>query len=381
MKARGLFCSLSLLAVCQVVAGAQSAEPPETRPPAWRVTALLAGGWESNPFFLASASDASYLGTLDLAVSHLRRRPRSELTLQVEGAGVVYSDASRLNRLNHAGRLLATIKPAPRLQLRVSEQYSSGYAGSSPVLLESGLLYPALVTRTNRAATGLNWRPSARSDVDLDIRYDRVDFPAGALGDASVLVFAPSVSRLFASRDAFGLSGSYQQTFNGRVSGRVQTLAMRWNRAIEQRFRLDVGLGVLRVSSDDAAALVRPSGVLSLSSRGRRTALAIRYARTATPAYGPGRDRLADVFSGSFDLEASRRLLLGLQASWGRSRDPLDRADGSTMSGFGGELRLKLTRRLRLESHYALRTSSAIVGGIETRGHMAGLGLSYDKAW
>lgn len=355
--------AMALLIMMPTEARAQSPESGKASPkggPAgiWSLTLRLNQSWDSNVRFVAVEPESVFMNRLGAGLSRTWRGERGQLLISADGEGSVYHGASDLNRINYGGSLSGSHRASSRLEMSVVGGFSSAYGRDASVLVESGLLLPTTVIHTTTAGAGLAYRVSPGSTLTGRADFSRVDFREGDLQDGSSLAATTTWSRALGSQDTLSLSHVYQHTTSGDQTGRTHTLTAGWQRVLGRRLRFGGSVGVLRMSSENAAAKIRPQGGASLSARFRKSNVSAQYGRTVSQAFGFGRDRLADLVSANYELEATRRLRL--QASWSlsRSRDPFDpefRLDATT--GTAGWA-LEVARGLSLEGGYAFRRNA-----------------------
>jgi hypothetical protein len=224
-------------------------------------------------------------------------------------------------------------------------QPPAGLSQSNPVtgppgtIQDLGFTYPLVRIRSNQSALSLSVQPFSKTSLVGNVRYDRMDFgdleqpdPAtsGSLQDDAQLTAGLSITRQVGPLGSLGASYAHSRTGAGDFRGKFETLTADWSRQFGSRvgFLLSGSLGATRAdfaSQEEARFLLTWQVGVGLSvPQARRGIPFFQFSRSVTPAYGLGRDTIANQVTAGYTRILSRSATLVASGSYDWNKDPTD---------------------------------------------------------
>jgi hypothetical protein len=371
-----------LLALWPAASSAQtSIAPASTRPPRWKLSLGLDGGWDSNVLFSAQNVSGDALTRLVAKLDRTWAGRRGHLALSGEGRGSLYRRVSELDHVTRAGEADALYLVSRRVAVRLRGGVRTGYASEMVSLTEAGLLLPPVLSHANDVQGSVSYAVSRRTTASLDAQREAVSFDSPSLVGGSMLRTGLTLGRELGRADTLALTAQYQRSAALSEHSNTQTLFGSWSRALGPAVRIRVHAGASRYQPLASPAFrTTPVGGAALDARRGPHALEVRYDRSVDLAYGVGRVRINRLVSGQYSLAVTRRLGLDLRAVRSRGRDADESPFVLRSSEAAGGFRFALAPDLAMVGTYTwLRSEQA--PSFLLSSHRAMLQVSYERAW
>ncbi len=356
--------------------------PMDMGGPVWNLGLRLREVWDSNPRFVDTLGPGSLISTLQGSLGHTRRFPRGAFTIAGDGSAVRYRDLEGLNQFSYSGQATASFRPSPRTNLNLDEAISSTHSGDALALTEAGLLLPLVVVRRTSSALTMTQRLSSKATASAVVRYDRVSFPSDELTGGSELSLGATYGRQLRPKQSVSLAYGFQDSSSteGQPT-HVHFLSGGWSGALRPRLFAGVSAGALTYAGTEGGRQWTPRLGATLSVRYPRTTLEGRYSRTASQAFGYGRERIADVAAISFSRSLGKAVQASTSYTYGTSRDPVDPSFRFDTSSYGADVRWILKRGLNATAGYAYRRRTPAAPSVPFSSGAFALGVAYGKDW
>ncbi len=418
---------LALVLAASTRAGsAQDVPVPPRLGSLWSFTLNAQDTWLSNANFSLTDEDSAFLDRAGAGLSYQRLGQRSSFVLGAQAAAVL-SRGRELREdetsLNYSGNLGWQVQISPRLNLRLSNSYSTltsqggldaldsflsdpGGMGTQPLppapvgsgtiapplslgILpqEIGLVYPLAEMRTNQTELSLGYQPFVRTTLIGTVRYDRMDFEGEGLLDGDQLAASGGIGWMVGPLGTIGASYTWSRTESEGRSGESQSASANWSRTVGSRvgFTFSGSLGGTRATfaeapeEDPRFLLTWNIGLGVAVPDSRKGVPTLSFSRAVTPAYGLGRDRIANILSVGYTLRTSRRTSLSANGSYNWNEDPTDPAFDFSSQNYGGAFRYE-GQKAGTNISYALRRTD--LGASElVQSHSVSVGVSYGWQW
>jgi hypothetical protein len=250
--------------------------------------------------------------------------PRGALGLSGDGTQTLYRTASDLDHLSYGLTVHGTYQLTHRATIRVDDAFTSALSRDAPVLGAEGLFFPLAQTQINTAGGSYAYSLSRRSELQVELRNERVSFDSPELRDGSTFTSRASFRTQVDRREIVGFTQEYQYVATEGGDTAVVGLLGTWQRTLGTALNVSAAGGAQAYGLTGPAKIrLTPTGSVRLRGRFRgATTIVTRYQRLIDQAFGFGRVGIADHFAASYGLTLSRRLGFELGTEYNRSVDP-----------------------------------------------------------
>jgi len=330
--------------------------PPEPAPlSSWGMWLRLGGSWDDNPRFLPEPEAVpEYLADGGGGLTFTRRIPRGDISVAADGWLVRSQYGGDLDRYNYAGALKSTYRLSSHLTTRVRGTYGYSDSRQSPVLAESGLLYPFVRTRTITGAGELSWRLSEWNDAFVRVNYEDVRFESSSpFVGGGFLATTATFSHQIGPSTALGFSYLFGAGTGEGTRRPNHTLYASWGGRLGRGWSMGLSAGVTYiVARGSLSELWTPYLSADVSRRALGVLLAASYSRSVGLAYGLGQERLADVVMARVSRQVGGGVSVSGSYSWALNRDPSNAIYRLKSEHAGGGLSWAVTSQTELEAGY-----------------------------
>jgi hypothetical protein len=369
-----------------VVRGQEEPAPAQEAKPSFNLTLGLGEMWDTNVEFadVGSSATGDLITRPTLKVEWLHETPRLNLTLFGGGGGAVYREVSDLDHFNYLVGTSGTYVMSARSSIRFGETFNTAYAHDVPLLAESGLVLPVVLTHSNLATGDLVYKTSEHTTATISARQESYDFNTTGLTSGSIVGLGPSLAWQATARDNFSISYLYR--WSTALSGRtdqLQTLLATWTGTLTPQLKLALGLGGSHLQPGDGtpAPGLQPEGAATLTYSAKQSSFSAGYSRTLSQAFGLGREREVDLIAAHYARNLTRSLVATAGFAYGWNHDPLDPTFRLNSQNRDFELRYALRPRLSLGSSYSYRRNDFTVPALPVTGTRITLDLGYGVTW
>jgi hypothetical protein len=366
---RNFIIAAAFLAGGVTAAAAQPAPwQPEGSTPGWTFTpgAVFGGAWDSNVTVQSKGDPvrSEWVGLVNPRgeLDYLGRQTR--FSIGYSGSLEAYRRFNELNRYEQRGRLELRHQASPRVGL-----YARGGLMVSPTTdrLELGggaVPFVDVGSQLLSASTGANWKPGARTNVEVSYRFQDVRFDEST-SEAFALLrggysHAPMASVMFAASRRLSVGGSWQYQ-HARVDEGLQTFDIQTGAAelaylVAQTTTIRAGGGMSHLQATNGNLSTSGPAVHASVEHTRGVArFAARYERAFTPTYTFGG------ITTNQNVSANARIAFGRNRGYVTGGVTHGRTDPVEAIGLGfrtdslwfdGAVGYGLTRWLRAEAFY-----------------------------
>jgi len=304
---------LGTAAIVLAVTGPCAAQTPSASPsPSTRTRSRfefslrLQGAYDDNVFRTAAEVDG-YIGDASAGLSYSRQSRRSSVQLEGQATAERYREFGELSRIDYAGRGALNLTVFRKTTVNLNQTYASSYTRDIPALANEGLVLPLVVANRGESTLQVGHPLSSRWRVDLDGRYERVDFPSQQLSNGEELTVFPSLQRRFGRFFSAAMGYAFQESRSGGFTDQAHGVLA----GVRRRPPKGVGyllLGGAAYLPETQATIGIGTGELSFNRKKDRAAA--RYERSIKHAFGLGRQVVSDLFSFSVSRDLARSLSL-----------------------------------------------------------------------
>jgi len=368
--------SLAILLAATASAQAVAASP------SWALTLRVLESWDSNVRFATPGGGGDLGSQLDAGVSRAWQFHRGKLRATGDATETVYRNSRDLNHLTYDLGIITSYRLSHRATLNVDDRLLSSYARDVATLTATGLLFPAVLIRTNTAGGTFAYALSPRTQIRWELRDDRVSFDSSQFRGASSLTSRTTMMRQLSRSHALEIIQEYQHTASGTENGTIQALVGAWEGTFANGLALTAAAGVRAYRLLGRSAIhLTPSGSLGLKGQfRRRDTLGVQYARTVDQAIGFAQLRMSDVVSLNYSLSFGTKLGLDSAANYGRSVDPVEQSFRFVGRTGSAEIRYVLIGNLAAAGGYSFWQRSVAPTPIISS-HRSTLSLVHARTW
>jgi hypothetical protein len=352
----------------------------------WTLSLNYGADWSDNPRFVAfPRGQADRQDSFGAGLSRGWSGRRTQISLSGQGAALFYRDGTVPSSFDYSGATSGSRRLSSRATLILGGSVSSNSSGESPELMAAGLLLPLARVRSLNAMGSYSYKASSYSTFSASAAYYRVNFEANAgvtpLVDGSTLSTSASWTRKRRS-SALGIAYIYERSVTPSPAN-IHTLTGIWSGTSFWKFdaRARIGASLLAVPSRTGSATPRvtPNVALSLTPRVQGYLPSVQFSQSISQAYGLGRQRVANLFSTSWNKTLTRRVGLTASYTYSHSDDPQDRSFSFESETFDAGLDYSLWK-LSLGGGYSLRRfKEAFSPMTQSQGGRAS--ISFQTSW
>jgi hypothetical protein len=336
-------------------AEAATAPPKPAALSSWGLWLRLGGSYDDNPRFLPDPEAVpEYLADGGGGLSFTRRIPRGEISLEGDAWLVRSQYGGDLDRYNYAGSLGSSYRLSPHVTTRVRGTYGYSDSRQSPVLEESGLLYPFVRTRTITGAGELAWQLSEWNDAFVRVDYEDVRFDTSSpFVGGGFLATSATFSHQTGPKTALGLSYLFGAGTGQGTQRPNHTAYASWGGRLGRGWNLGLSAGLTYVAARGSLSeFWTPYLSADVSRRALGVLLAASYTRSVGLAYGLGQERLADIVMVRVGRQLGGGVGVSGSYSWALNRDPSNAVYRLRSEHAGGGLSWAVARQCQLEAGY-----------------------------
>lgn len=347
----------------------------------WDLSLGVNEAWVSHLRLASPEDPADLVSRFTARLSRVRNTTHSQLSVGAAGSALLYRELTNLNRFNYAGFVTGSWQMSPTTTLTFGDDLTAAYTYDHTLLTETGTSVPLVLAHSNRGRAGVSHVFSPNLTGTLDAQHDWLRFDAAGFLGGQRFALQSSLASQVNDRHSLGGAYAYQRSSVSRRNGYSHALSVVWTGKLSSRFTAtaSVGPAVFRAlgRSGTRWTAYASAGITAGFQHG---SLGLRYDRRLSPAYGFGRDRLADSGTLGFTRELGRSTTLTAASSVSYSRDPDDASFTFTTQSHSVGLRYSLGRRFSLSGGTAYRSRETpdrpVVHSTEF-----GLALTYGRQW
>jgi len=349
--------------------------------PGWTLSLDAEEAWESNVRFSAPEGPGDTVSRLAARLDRTWSGRRGRFALSGGGRGSLYREVSDLNRFTYTADAGGEYLLSPRAVVRASDAFLTGYASEIGALTGTGLLLPTVLSRVNNARGSFSYAASRRTTASLEVHDERVSFDDPALIGGSTLTGSAILSQEITRADTLSATVLYSLSSVEAERSRRQTGYAAWSHAFGTSVRGRARFGASRFQPLGVSAYrTTPVGGGDVEARWGRQTIEGRYDRFVDLAYGLGRVRVNNLFSGRYAVSLTSALVADVRAFRGRSVDPVDASFELTNTDLAAGLRYTLTGGIALVGSYTRRQSvQAPAAPVFNQG--VSVFVTYERAW
>ena len=257
---------------------------------------------------------------------------------------------------------------------------TSGYAQDAGLLVEAGLLYPKVFTRTNSAASQLAYDLSPRSQVRVSGSVQTFSFDSNAFTSGSSYVINASWTRRVSSSQTLGVS--WGQTFFSNTIRDIQGLLGTWQASLSSTVVIDAQGGVRPYTlPGEDGYIFTAGGRVHISWRPTPSGtFNARYERAVEQAYGLSGTHLGHRFSAGYEEKFGRRVTANADVNYGINYYPQDPDHKLAGRSFTSTLNYLFAQNLMATTGYSLWVRRE-TGQPEATTYRVTMSLSYVWSW
>jgi hypothetical protein len=355
----------------------------------WSATLAMIESYEDNVDFSPATQGNSDTGSRFLAgLARDWISARADVNVNGTVSQQLYRNASDLNALFYGVGGGASYAVTRRLSWRLADTLTSNYAQNTAVLVDTGIVLPKILTRSNVGSSTLSYSASPRTQLSWavsqqNIWFDSSSVPNGsAFDNGSTFASRVSFSRQLTRSQSLGIQQGYQRLVTaGTVANDLELLGT-WQRPIGKDSGLVIAGGVQSYSLPGQGGYrSSPAGSITLNTHVRRSdTLTFSYRRALEQAYGLGRAQVSDVVGGSYGMTVSRRLSASVNGTYGNGTYPQDPTQRLIGRAAGASISYFLGRGLNVVGGYNIFASQDGPNP-STTSHRALVSLTYGKTW
>jgi len=350
--------------------------------PRWSFLLGVKEDYETRVRLSAAADRPDLISRVGGILSYNKKGPRLHLSVNGSGAGLWYKDQSSLSRFTYIGGLAGNYVASPRLSFNFGDSLTSGYTYDHSALVENGLLLPLVLSRSNRAAAGLIYQVAPKTTLNFDVRHDLVKFNASGLIPGTRFAAATQLKRQVSQSSSLGVVYTFNRHANRDRITYLNALSAAWVGTLTPWLDMSASLGFGWLQDNEQRSdRMLPVGSAGLRAHFQHTTLAARYRRTVTPAYGFGRDHLADTLDIDLNRTLSAKLTFLALATLNTSDDPYVSGARAYSQNNLANFKYAVTPDLSLVAGYSYRNRRGQGPSAGVHSHGAQLSLSYALRW
>jgi hypothetical protein len=357
----------------------------ERRPGPWAVSLRAREAWDANPRFVTSEDEGTLVSVLAAGLARNVRWKHGRLDFGAEAGTQRYRQTTALDQWSYAFNGSGSWRPGRATELRVAAGHASTYSRDDQVLGEAGLLLPQVVVKRTNAELRLSRQLSAFGSGIVYVRQQRMHFDSTLLTDGNELALGGSVVRRLGAAHSAALSYAFQSGSGAGLGGdgkrsEVHSLYGVWNSVLSRRVSGGISLGLISFPSSGAAGRqLTPLAGAALSFADRRDSAAARYTRSASQAFGFGRERIAELIAVSYTRNLGR--VVAAQASYGRglTHDPSDPSFRFTTDSYAVDVRWQVAKTFCAVGGYSFRRREPAAPALPFSGSLWSLSVAYDR--
>ena len=347
--------------------------------PSWTYSLGVGESYESDVSFSGAEGNGDWARNLTGHLSHIWVLRRGN----VEAGGDVthnsYHEAEGVSRVTYAFNGGTSYALTRRLNWRMSGSVNQMYSQDAQILIDSGVIYPRVLTRTQGTFLGFTYLLTPRSQLDLSVSTTRVAFVDSDLIPGTSLLGRAAYSRTVSRGQSIGVSIGHSIS---NITGDIEGIMGTWQMTPGPRFTLHAEGGVrpYKLNEHSTQYSFVPGGSAGFAATfGRAHTAGFTYEYAVEQAYGVGGTHFANRYNSNYSVKIGR---LGLDANGSYGRNSYPDRPGYNLDGrnvnFGGQY--LIGKGLALGASYGLWIRHA-TDEPSTTTYRTMISLSYGGGW